>query len=290
MKEKAILAGPFIGELWWEIFCFAPYLLYLKRKNPENKLIVFTRKERFDLYGKSADILIPLRIKGDGIAFKEESFRLSDFTSQQYTTLYLRLAKKYQSIYKIVDHIFPQIDDIRYRFKWQFPRDKMLYSFNPRESNKILLNQFMDLDKPLLFVDLTWNKNKDQKLNIVSYLSSLSTAYDILVYDYDRYSLVKNIIDIKLDDKSSVLGCLILAIKNSSVCIGNLNSYISNLSLLLKTPLVSINEEKTKDEIKLVNPLKTKILFANNIDSVNLKLIQKTKKLNVNGKEVQWQI
>ena len=69
-NPKAVLFGPFLGELSWEFYRFAPYAIYLKKRNPDIKLIVLTRKERFDLYGKHADILIPLRIKNGNITIR----------------------------------------------------------------------------------------------------------------------------------------------------------------------------------------------------------------------------
>jgi len=57
-KPKAFLFGPFLGELSWEFYRFAPYAIYLKKHNPDVNIIVLTRKERFDLYGIYADIII----------------------------------------------------------------------------------------------------------------------------------------------------------------------------------------------------------------------------------------
>jgi hypothetical protein len=79
VKEKAILCGPFFGELWWEIFRFAPYVLWKKvkyYKDQDVKLIIFTRPERFDIYGQYASILVPLRINGDNEILHQECYRL----------------------------------------------------------------------------------------------------------------------------------------------------------------------------------------------------------------------
>ena len=48
-KDSAILFGPFSGELSWEFYRFAPYLIYLKRINPDIKTIVYSRAQRIDL-------------------------------------------------------------------------------------------------------------------------------------------------------------------------------------------------------------------------------------------------
>jgi hypothetical protein len=66
--EKAVLLGPCVGEFFWELFRFAPLLPYYRTKiynKQDIKFIVLTREERFDLYGKLANILIPLNIPND---------------------------------------------------------------------------------------------------------------------------------------------------------------------------------------------------------------------------------
>ena len=63
--KSAMLFGPFIGSLSWELYYFVPYMIYMKKHNPAYETIVYTRSERFDLYGTYGDILVPLRIKND---------------------------------------------------------------------------------------------------------------------------------------------------------------------------------------------------------------------------------
>ena len=78
-KPFAVLFGPFVGELYWEAGRFAPMLPYYREqyKNKKNvKFIVLTREDRFDLYGKYADILVPLRVPGDEEKKTPECFRL----------------------------------------------------------------------------------------------------------------------------------------------------------------------------------------------------------------------
>ena len=65
MRKSAYLIGPFIGELLWEFYRFAPYVIYLKKKNPKAEFVIFTREERFDLYGRYGSVLVPLRIQND---------------------------------------------------------------------------------------------------------------------------------------------------------------------------------------------------------------------------------
>ena len=71
-KKLAVLMGPFVGELYWEGGRFAPMLPHMIQSEYKFKkditYIILTRKERFDLYGKFADILVPLKIPLSAIA------------------------------------------------------------------------------------------------------------------------------------------------------------------------------------------------------------------------------
>ena len=70
MKQDVVLMGPFVGEFYWEAGRFAPLLPAMrarKYKDRDVKYVVFTREERFDLYGKYADILIPHKTVHDRI-------------------------------------------------------------------------------------------------------------------------------------------------------------------------------------------------------------------------------
>ncbi len=79
-KLNAYLAGPFVGELIWEFFRFAPYIIHLKKAIPKTKIIVFTRSSRFDLYGQYVDILVPLNIP-DNLPKKQTCFTIEGSTS-----------------------------------------------------------------------------------------------------------------------------------------------------------------------------------------------------------------
>ena len=84
MRPKAFLFGPFVGELCWEFFRFAPYAIHLKKNNPNSRLIVLTRPSRFDLYGQYADILVPLRLKNDSHSKGRKAFKLTDYKEENY--------------------------------------------------------------------------------------------------------------------------------------------------------------------------------------------------------------
>lgn len=88
--NNAVLVGPFLGEFFWEMFRFAPYIIYLRsrkyRNDPKTKFIILTRPDRFDLYGLYSDILCPLIIEGDGEDYIQNSYRLDNYLKEDYDT------------------------------------------------------------------------------------------------------------------------------------------------------------------------------------------------------------
>ena len=121
-KQNAILMGPFVGELYWECGRFAPMLPKLKKiyKNKDIDYIVLTREERFDLYGKYADILVPLRIPGDYKERIPECFRLKGLKLPGYEELAQQFKNKYKNRYKIIKHVYPNIKKPHYCYNGVF--------------------------------------------------------------------------------------------------------------------------------------------------------------------------
>ena len=142
MKQPVYLFGPFVGELSWEFFRFAPYAIHLKKEKPHIPLIVFTRQSRFDLYGKYADILIPLRIPND-VNLTRDCFRLDSLLVKDYGKIARTVRAKYKDRYEVLEHYYPDISSWRYKIRWQFPRNLMDYDFRPREKNKLIAQMFV---------------------------------------------------------------------------------------------------------------------------------------------------
>lgn len=237
-KVPAYLFGPFVGELYWECFRFAPYAIHLKKLKPKQKLIVFTRPSRFDLYGKYADVFVPLVLKKED-SYKQKCFKLDDFDRANYDALVRFFNKKYNDRHSIEDHYFPDVEEWRYKVKWQFPRDLMDYDFKPRSENEAIVSEYtMDSTGYVLF------ENGDDIPNYET----------IFVSDFKDFCFKK------ITNKSSVIGCLILLIQNADFVVGNLKSFTSKLALLLQIPVISINEEMTTDSINLINPFKTPVI------------------------------
>jgi len=62
------------------------------------------------------------------------------------------------------------------------------------------------------------------------------------------------------------LGSLIESLKICRCVIGSLDSHLSHLAILLKKPLICINNKITMDNIGILNPLKASIIFADDIE------------------------
>ena len=252
MKEKAYLFGPFIGSAFWEFFRFAPYTIYLKKKNPDVKIIILTRPSRFDFYGKYSDILIPLKIEDNKST--QDCFKSSDISISNYNKLKESFNKSYKERFEIIDHFCPDISHFRYKVKWQFPRQYMNYDFNPRQKNIDIINN-IDSTASVL-IDLSWLNDNDLKKTLLNELNEDNINY----LDYEEF--LKYIPEDLNDNEYSHYGCLISLIKNMSLVIGNIKESIpTKLSLLLKTSVITINESLSLDSISLINPMNTSVKF-----------------------------
>jgi len=236
-KPKAFLFGPFLGELSWEFYRFAPYAVYLKKHNPDIKIIVLTRKKRFDLYGKYADILIPLRIKNEDM-FVQHEFGLGEYKTEHYDILKRYFYKKYNRRFNVVDHFYPLIHGWRREIRWQFPRDKMSYDFQAIQKTYHLVNEIIREDDIIIDNEAVGSVCMEEWGKI------------------DATDLFE-----KVD-----LGIVIESLKTCEYVIGNMEFEISRLAVLLKKPLISLDENLSDDGIHLLNPLRTPIIRCKNLN------------------------
>jgi len=244
MKAKAFLFGPFIGELCWEFFRFAPYAIYLKKNNPGSRLIVLTRSSRFDLYGQYADILLPLRLKND-LELKRDSFKLNDYKEEHYYTIAKYFKAKFRKRFHIISHNYPDVRLWRYKAKWQFPRCKMDYDFLPREENKEVARKCMGSN--IGIVDSVATKKRINREDVI-------TTFDLMC----------RITNFTTDNPTS-LGSIMECIKLSEFVIGDIRYDTSHLALLLGTTLIHVESSIKEDFIKLLNPLGTPMIISDNI-------------------------
>lgn len=243
--DKVYLFGPFFGEASWEYFRFAPYMIYLKKNNPDIKAVVLTRISRFDFYGKYATILVPLNIQDD-CNYKQIAFRLSGFDDLMAKKICVFFRKKYEEKFEIFNHFFPDFSLLRYNLKWQFPRSKMIYDFQPRESNFVLMNKLYPENNIIILDEKIDYENKN---------------YKVITTDIFMKSIIES-----TNTQNIYYGCLIELIKRCKFVVSNIESDVGKLSLLLNKPLIYLNRKVSSDTISLLNPLKTKIIDCENIE------------------------
>jgi len=143
-KKKAVLFGPFVGEFYWEGGRFAPILSHMVHKKYKEKditYIVYTREERFDFYGRNADILVPLEIDGDYEKKRPECFRLIGLKPDVYEGMAQKFKKIYSKKYKIVEHIFPSVRRPAFLNKNQFLKTGMRFEYLPRKENYRIVDE-----------------------------------------------------------------------------------------------------------------------------------------------------
>ena len=251
MNKSAYLAGPFIGELDWELYRFAPYAIHLKRENPNAKLIVYTRPTRFDLYGSYADILVPLNLKYEK-QYEQHCFGLFGFDNKDYDLLKDFYYKKYAKRYEIEDHIVPDVCIWRKKIKWQFSRSEMDYNFRPRKQNEKILDGLFDSTNSV-FVS---SGDSDIRRS----LSNM--GYDPIMQHW-LIDVVKNN---GTNLETSFVGCLIVLIKKCRFVVSNVNSLSAKIALLLGVPVISINEKMKYDSVRLLNPFNVPVINCYEIE------------------------
>jgi hypothetical protein len=242
-KQHAVLFGPFVGELSWEFYRFAPYLLYLKKLNPHITTIVYSRPQRIDLYGQHTNIFIPLKLKNDSPEFQEK-FRLNSLAPYAYREIVNLFKEKYSERFEIKDHFYPDIFEWRYKVKWQFPRSKMDYKFLPRKENELLINRVTEGTEKCCLYCLNYESDID-------YLNQ--KGYSVLTPE----TLERKISNL---GTTTTLGVLIEYIKKCSFVISDFYSTYFHLSLLLNCPVMT-SCQFNEDEAGLLNPLQTEILL-----------------------------
>lgn len=260
MKEDAILMGPFVGELYWEAGRFAPMLPHMrfkKYKKRNIKYIIYTREERFDLYGKYASIFVPLKIDGDYKKRQPNCFRLNGFKVADYQDITNRFKIKYGQRYNIIEHIYPNVKKGFFDKKFQYNKNQMLFKFAPRKNNYELVDSFLPKEKPLVIlaprfrVGFKRNWKYWQEFYDMLYEdTSLTDIYDFIIcgkineYVPDKYDRFLDMNKIQLNESSSLIGILLVILENAFFTFGS-QSAIPNISLLYKVPVLEFGCQKS---------------------------------------------
>jgi len=297
--EKALLAGPFIGELGWHILRFAPYVIWQKQNHyKDSKLIVLCREDSFDLYGTHADILVPMRIEGDCTKYTGDCFRLIHYPESEYHSLAKKFKQKYKTRFSISAQLYPKIDKRNFYQKNQYPQNQLLPDFRPRQQNFDLISQYIPKNKPWVVISPRFRKgykrNWKHWLELYDMIESsgLMNRFEFILigkapeYTPDPKKRFFDINQIPIGDESSLIGLTIAIVKQSILTVGS-QSAIPNLSLQLKTEVLEWGNQRTL-HTKTYNYTNTKITF---LDDMNfdippkrvfdqMKNILNTKKVN----------
>ncbi len=275
MKEKVVLVGPCIGEMYWEFGRFVPYVIWKKTyQYQEVPFIVLTRPQMFDAYTGYASILIPLNIPGDGTRYKANCFRLDDFPQDAYNYIIDSFKKQYSS-FQILDHIIPDISKKQFLNKNQFPKDKLLFNYKPRKENYMVLDESLD-NRPYVILAPRYREGMKRNwghwqtlYDMIFENKDLIRKYNFIICgkspDYvpdkrDRFFDINSIVN----NKTSLIGITIEAIKRAKLTIGS-QSAIPNISLLLKVPVLEWGHQRYLHTIDY-NPFKTKVTFIEDMD------------------------
>jgi len=260
-KQNIVLMGPFVGEFYWEAGRFAPMLPAMRTrefKGRDVKYVIFTRPERFDLYGKYADILVPLRIEGDYDTKMPECFRLIRFSKESVDKLAKKFKAKYNNDnYNILKHVYPDVAKGRFVNKNQFPKKKMLFNFSPRDENYTLIDQFLPKNgkqnvvlAPRFRKGFKRNWQKWQEFyDLIANDKKLMENFNFIIcgkkgeYVPDLHNRFLDMTNIQLSGNSSLVGLLLVILERSIFTFGS-QSAIPNISLLYGVEVLEFGCQK----------------------------------------------
>jgi hypothetical protein len=282
-KDDAILLGPFIGEFYWCAGRFAPLLPFMRKSyskiGKKVKFIVLTREERFDLYGRFADILVPLKIDGDYGKYVPNCYKLNDFPDADYQRIASDFKKKYEERFNILDHLYPRIDGKHFMNKNQFQINRMIFSYAPRQENYDLVDSYLPKDKPVVLLSPRYRNNNLDPPSIkrrnwphwqelyskIRSNNFLMDNFNFVIcgkpgeYIPDSENKFFDINKIQITRDSSLSGLLLVVLKRTCFTCAS-QSAIPNLSLLFKVEVLEWGHQKTLHTI-VYNYNRTKITF-----------------------------
>lgn len=274
MNPKAIITMC-LGELYWEIGRFAPYVIYKKKQQPDIKFIVASREDRLDIYGGVADVFVPLRIPNENI-YIQDCFRLNNFPDLEYYNFIKQIEDQFKDRYEIIEKIYPKVDNKSFYDKNQFKSSKMIYEYQPRLRNKKLVTEQIISNKKIVVIaprfrnGLKRNWPYWNKLYDLIYLNkNLMDRFEFVIcgknpdYIPDEKNRFIDINNFPKDPEVSLIGLTIELIKKSVLTVGS-QSGIPNISLLLGIPVLEWGNQKQLHTVTY-NILKTPITFLDDM-------------------------
>ena len=230
MREN-YLFGPFVGETTYELNYFVGHAIYLRKRDLRNRIIVLTRKENFDLYGRYATTMVPLPIDP---SMKPKGFSCKKLSVSSYEELVRRFKMKYSKELKIHGHFYPRLATFLRDLKWYYPRNEIDFDFKTRSINSKIAKEFI------------------KRNSIISEYHSDFTKVGGK-YVYPLQYILKDI-NIEGIPFSSRLGILIEAIRLVKYVHADIDSITGRLTMLLKKPLITKRDFIDAKKLNPINP------------------------------------
>lgn len=245
MQKEKYLFGPFIGEAMYELSYFVGHAIYLRKKNPRNEIIVLTRREHFDLYGKYATTLLPLPLSDELIP---SGFNCTNMRANVFDQILHKFEYKYRELIKIDGHFYPHISSYLRNIKWYYPREEVDFDFKPRLRNKEIAQEI--------------TSNSD-KIIISSFHKNFKKLRDFRVVPI--FYLFKGLDLSKVDD-ATALGVLIEMIRLSNYVFADIDSIEGRLAMLIGKPLITKREVLDAQYLNPINPYSSIVLGCQNFE------------------------
>jgi len=233
MLAQNYLFGPFIGDVRYELNYFVGHAIYLRKRNPKHRIMVLTRREHFDLYGKYATMLLPLPLSEELIP---KGFDCTNIRPLVFDEILRKLQMKFRDEIRIHDHFYPKLGSCLKDIKWYYPRDEVDFDFKPRLINKKIALEIV---------------SSFDQLVISEYHKAFKGRDDchILPYNYftDKLNLKKSV-------EASIYGVLIETIRLSKYVFADIDSMLGRLAMLCCKPLITKRESIDAQYLNPLNP------------------------------------
>ena len=244
MIAKNYLFGPFIGETTYELNYFVGHAIYLRKQNPKNKIIVLTREEHFDLYGKYATTFLKLPLSKDLIPHK---FGCDNIMPTLFDETVRKFEIKYRNKKRISKHFYPQPNSNLKDIRWYYHRDQIDFDFKPRDENKMLIN------------DMT-----------INYKKIILSRFDNKIKKYDGFHIFPSYFLFELDLNNSkditALGLIIEMIRKSEYVYADIDDIVGRLAMLMRKPLITKRDVLDVKYLSPINPYESIVIGCTNLE------------------------
>ena len=220
----------------WELYYFIPHFIYKCHNKKDRKIIVITREERFDLYGRYTDIFSPIRIDKDD-EMKKIHFSIYGLSATAFNRIKKDYIVHFEKKFTIDEVICPKISAWKKDIKWQFPRDETDYNFLPRKENQTVVKNIFENKDKIIF--------NNTNVTFSGYINIRPEYID---------KIIKN------DKRVSFYGVLIEILRYCDFYIGNFNSEIARIAMLMKVPVISEKVCIKGPDLQLINPLNSLVI------------------------------